>query len=108
MHRLVVLYGTPADPAHFRRHYEEVHVPLARQVPGIRAMRYSLDVAGVPANGDGFNPLEHEITVFCAFEAEWDDLPAMVAALGSPEGEAVVADVPNYATGGYLRFHYEV
>ena len=90
MHRLVVLYGTPTDPAHFRRHYEEVHVPLAKRVPGIQAMHYSLDVAGVPSNG-AEDPLEHDLAVFCAFQADWEDLPSMVAALSSPEGQAVVA-----------------
>lgn len=107
MHKLVVLYGKPADPEHFRRHYKEVHVPLAKKVPGIRTMRYSLDVAGVPPDPK-LAGLEHDFDVFCVFEAEWDDLNAMLAAVGSPEGEAVVSDVANYATGGYIRFHYDV
>ena len=107
MHKLLVLYGRPEDPAHFRRHYEEVHVPLARQVPGIRAMRYSLDVADVPANGEEPG-LDRGLDVFCVFEAEWDDLASMLAAFGSPEGQAVVADTANYATGGYVRAHYDV
>jgi uncharacterized protein (TIGR02118 family) len=34
-----VLYRTPADPGEFERHYREVHIPLARQLPGLR--RYS-------------------------------------------------------------------
>ncbi|MBJ7352182.1 MAG: EthD family reductase, partial [Rhodococcus sp.] len=33
--RVAVCYGMPEDPAAFDRHYAEVHVPLARAVPGL-------------------------------------------------------------------------
>lgn len=108
MHKLLVIYGKPDDPAHFRRHYREIHVPLAKGVPGVRAMRYSLNVESPESEDGEAGELEHEFDAFCVFEAEWDDLPAMVAALASPEGQAVVEDVANYATGGYVRMHYEV
>jgi len=36
MVRFLVVYETPADPAGFNRHYQEVHVPLAKQLPGLR------------------------------------------------------------------------
>ena len=36
------------------------------------------------------------------FQAEFPDGAALDAALGSPEGQAVQADVPNYATGGAI------
>jgi uncharacterized protein (TIGR02118 family) len=102
MHRLLVLYPTPIDPDHFRRHYESVHVPLAKNVPGIREMRYGFDAV---TDGEG---LEQGLSFFCVFEATWDDERSMVDALASPEGQAVVADVANYATGGFLRLHYEL
>ncbi len=34
MVKLTVLYGHPTDPAAFDRHYQEVHIPLARTMQG--------------------------------------------------------------------------
>ncbi|MGW5663556.1 EthD family reductase [Streptomyces sp. NPDC003758] len=36
MARFVVLYDTPSDVEAFERHYNDVHVPLAKQYPGLR------------------------------------------------------------------------
>ena len=33
MVRFLVLYDTPADPEAFDRHYREIHIPLAKQLP---------------------------------------------------------------------------
>jgi hypothetical protein len=35
-------------------------------------------------------------------EAEFDDAEGVGLALASPEGQAVVADIPNYATDGIV------
>ena len=96
MHTLMVLYRHPTDPAAFRDYYERVHLPLARRMPGMRATRYSLDVAS--PTGDP--------SVFAVFEADFDSAEAMAEALGSPEGAATQADVPNYATGGVEVLHF--
>src|SRR4051794_41899311 len=90
MHRLLVLYPPPTDPDHFRSYYEDTHLPLAAKFPGLRGYRYSFDVAAA----EGGSPY------FCVFEADFDDAAALSAARASPEGQAVQADVPNYATGG--------
>lgn len=97
-HRLLVLYRPPADPAQFRDHYARVHLPLVQALPGLRASRHSYDVEGV---GEA-SPF------FCVFEAEFDDAAALAAAMRSPEGAAVAADVPNYATGGVQILHYPI
>jgi uncharacterized protein (TIGR02118 family) len=91
MHRLLVLYPMPDDPAAFRDYYENHHAPLAAQLPGLRGYRYGFDVA-VPGGG--------EAPYFCAFEGDFDDAAALDAALASPKGQEVGADVANYATGG--------
>jgi uncharacterized protein (TIGR02118 family) len=98
MHKLVVLYPAPADPEAFREYYVATHIPLVAALPGLRAMRYSFNVAAA----DGDSPY------FAIFEGEFDDAAAMGRALGSPEGRAVQADVPNYATGGATVLHYPV
>lgn len=38
MAQMIVIYKTPGIPAAFDRHYFEVHVPLARQLPGLRKL----------------------------------------------------------------------
>jgi uncharacterized protein (TIGR02118 family) len=38
MAQMIVIYKTPKDPGAFDRHYFEVHVPLARQLPGLRKL----------------------------------------------------------------------
>ncbi len=96
MYRMQVLYPPPKDPAHFKHYYVETHLPLAAKMPGLRASRYSFDIGAM----GGPSPY------FCIFEAEFDDAAAMNAALRSPEGKAVAADVPNYASGGATILHY--
>lgn len=97
MRKLVVLYGHPADPDHFRRHYIGTHLPLAARLPGLLAMRHSFAPEGV----GGPSPY------FCIFEGEFADAAALGAAMASPEGQAVAADVANYATGGVTVLHGE-
>jgi uncharacterized protein (TIGR02118 family) len=98
MHRLLVLYPPPTDPDHFRSHYEATHIPLAAKMPGLRGYRYGFDVT---------TP-EGESPYFCVFEADFDDAAALAAARRSPEGQAVRADVPNYATGGVVILDVEL
>jgi uncharacterized protein (TIGR02118 family) len=38
MAQMIVIYKMPKNPAGFDRHYFEVHVPLARQLPGLRKL----------------------------------------------------------------------
>ena len=98
MHRLLVLYPPPTDPDHFRSYYQDTHLPLVAKLPGLRGYRFSFDVAGA----------EGESPYFCVFEADFDDAAAYSAAMASPAGQAVRADVPNYATGGAVVLNYEL
>ncbi|GHG02792.1 MULTISPECIES: EthD family reductase [Amycolatopsis] len=96
MHRLTVLYPPPADEAHFRDYYVGTHLPLAAKLPGLVQFQYSFDVAAVRG----------ESKYFAVFHADFESAEAMARALGSEEGKAVAADVPNYATGGAELIHY--
>jgi uncharacterized protein (TIGR02118 family) len=99
VHRLLVLYNEPKDPAHFRKYYVETHLPLANKLPGVRAVSYSFDVKGLgPAKAP----------YFCVFEADFESEAALTSALGSKEGQAVAGDVPNYASGGVTMVHFPV
>ena len=91
MVRLTVLYGHPTDPAAFDRYYEEVHLPLARKMKGLTGWTIGKCDAVAP----GERPPYYLIVGLYAESRE-----AMDAILQSPEGQAAVADVPKFATGG--------
>jgi uncharacterized protein (TIGR02118 family) len=98
MHKLLVLYNPPKDPVHFKTYYEGTHLPLAHKMPGVKAARYTFDVKA----------LGGKAPYFCIFEADFENEASMMAALQSKEGQAVAADVPNYASGGVTMLHYAV
>jgi hypothetical protein len=44
--RLIVLWDTPPrDPAEFRRRSQEIHIPLAMRLPGLRRSTHSRNAA---------------------------------------------------------------
>ena len=90
MAQLLVLYNTPADPAAFDRYYQQKHIPLARQIPGLRS--YLISNGPVQALA-GSAP--HLVAIL-----SFDSMAAISAALASPEGQAAAADLPNFASGG--------
>lgn len=98
MHKMLVLYFQPEDPEHFRDYYVNTHLPLAYQMPGLLASRYSFEVEAMGGSE----------RYFAVFEGDFADAGSMRAALSSPEGQRAGADVSNYATGGSVTLHYEV
>lgn len=99
MHKLVVLYPEPKDRATFTDYYTSTHLPLAAKLPGLERWNYSLDVTPGPSGPAPY---------FAVFEAEFPDAQTFGAAMASPEGQAVVNDVPNYATGGAVVLDYAI
>lgn len=85
MHRLTILYGTPSDPAAFRRYYEESHIPLARRMKGLTEWNLSWVEPGAPY-----------ILVAELYTATSADMDAVLA---SPEGHAASADLASFVTG---------
>jgi uncharacterized protein (TIGR02118 family) len=81
--RFIILWGTPTDPEAFDRHYREIHIPLTRQLPGLR--RYALGRDVVPIRGEG---TYHQIA-----ELHWDDMAALRSAFDSEIGRAIAKDV---------------
>ncbi len=71
----------------FARYAQDKHLPLVTQLPGLRRLvvnRVLPDPIGPPPAYD-------------AVAEDWfDDLAAMSAAFESPEGQAVLADAPNF------------
>jgi uncharacterized protein (TIGR02118 family) len=79
----------------FDRHMREAHAPLVAQLPGLRRLvlnRVQPDPSGTPAARD-------------ATAEDWfDDLAAMQAALGSPQGQAANADAATFLDLSKLQF----
>ncbi len=97
MHKVIALYPPPKDPAHFKKYYEGTHLPLAQQMPGLISSRHSFAIEGVGAPSP----------YFCIWEGAFADAAAMGAAMQSPIGQKVAADVANYATGGVTILHFD-
>lgn len=86
-----VLYNAPSDPAAFEAYYAATHLPLVDAISGIdRAVL----IKGLPGP-DGSAPAFYRIA-----QLFFADADAMAAAMGSPEGQAAVADIANFADGG--------
>lgn len=99
MYRLTVLYGHPKDPNEFDRYYEEVHLPLARQMKGLQGWTIGKCESAVP----GEQPPFYRIVGLYA-----ETRSNLEAILATPAGQAAIADVPKFATGGYtFMFHEE-
>jgi len=85
--KLVALYKKPADIAAFDKHYQEIHTPLAKKMPGLR----KLEVCRFTGSPGG------EATFHLMAEMYFDNAEAMKAALSSPEGKAAGKDVMSFA-----------
>jgi len=81
--RMVVIYKRPADPQAFEKHYFDVHIPLAKTLPGIR----KYEVSRTPLTTLLGNPDTYLIGTL-----HFDNLAAIRAAFASPEGRACAAD----------------
>ena len=98
MATLLVLYHPPTDPAAFDTHYADIHIPLAKQLPGLRS--YTIN-AGPVASPAGTAPY------YLVAELTFDSLPDLQAALGSAEGQAATADLGDFAQAGVTVLTYE-
>ena len=88
MAQLMVLYKTPKDPSAFDKYYFETHVPLAKKLPGLKKFEVNQGPVGSPAGDPGI----HRIAIL-----HFDDVAAIHAAFGSPQGQAAVTDVGVFA-----------
>ncbi|HJQ21911.1 MAG TPA: EthD family reductase [Gemmatimonadaceae bacterium] len=83
MARMVVIYRTPKDPQAFDTHYRDVHIPLAKKLPGLRRYEVSRRPILTPA-GD---PEPYLIGTLY-----FDDLAAIRQAFATPVGRECAAD----------------
>ena len=92
MAAMFVCYKTPADPAAFDAYYANVHIPIAKKIPGLRKVEITTGPVTTPAGA----PTD----VYVIAVLRFDDLAALQAAFASPEGKAAAADLANFAGGG--------
>ena len=92
MCRLTVLYGHPANPAEFDRYYHDVHIPIARRMKGLEGWTIGKCQSATPGEQPPYYMI---VGLYAATRA---DLEAILA---SPEGQATIADVPRFASGGF-------
>jgi len=88
---LTALYGHPTDPAAFYTYYVNNHLPVAMKLPGLKGYTYG--------KLSSTNP-EEKSPYFLSAYLYFDNMEAVNAAFASPEGQAAVADVAKFATGG--------
>lgn len=97
MSKLVVLYSAPENPEKFASYFRETHMPLVRKMPGLKDAAFgpstSLDGTAGPFSW--------------TFVGTFDNLKAIHDALGSPAGQAVVADIPNYSPQAPVILHVD-
>jgi uncharacterized protein (TIGR02118 family) len=98
MVKLIALYRRPADPAAFDKHFDEVHIPLVRKVPGLRKLEVTR-VTGAPIGESKYQAV---------LELYFDDRDAMDRSVATPEGKAVLRDVITFASTLLTAFHGEV
>jgi uncharacterized protein (TIGR02118 family) len=99
MVRLLVLYGHPKDPNAFDKYYREKHIPIAKRMKGLKKWT----IGKVQGTADGkASPYYYIADLYMESREDFERL------LASPEGQAAVSDVPNYATGGVTFLYTEI
>lgn len=91
MIKVTVLFNHPEDSEAFERHYAQTHLPLAGKMKGVSR----LELTRFVSNPDGSKPAYYRMA-----ELYFPDEDQLQSTLGSPEGQAAVGDLPNFATGG--------
>jgi uncharacterized protein (TIGR02118 family) len=81
--KMVVIYKMPKDAAAFNRHYFDVHVPLAKQLPGLK--RYC--VSRGPIAGRFIGGAPHMVATL-----SFDSIDDIKAAFSSDMGKACADD----------------
>jgi uncharacterized protein (TIGR02118 family) len=91
MLKITVLYEHPKDPEAFEKYYKEKHLPLAATMEGVARLELT-KVLGTPdgKKGDYYRIAEMYFT----------NIEQMQDTMASPEGQATVNDLSNFATGG--------
>ena len=92
--RLIALYSQPDDTDAFDAHYRDVHTPIVRRYPQIRAIRLT-KAAGVGGR---------LATYYLIAEMTFDSRADLDEALASDAGQQSARDLRNFAAAGVTLF----
>ena len=92
--KLVAVYEAPEDRAAFDRHYDEVHTPLAKAIPGLSELRVTRLA----------DRLMGETNVYLIAELVFPDQASFDAAISSDENKAAGRDLAHFAKGKVSLF----
>lgn len=90
MIKLIALYKKPEDEAAFMKHYEDVHIPIVKTIPGLEKAVVNKIVA---------SPMGGEPDYFMIAEMYFPDQATFDAAMASPENRAAGKDLMSFAKG---------
>lgn len=90
MTKLLALYKTPSDVDAFWHHYDNVHVPLVRKIPGLQSVKLN-KIASSPTNP--------ELPYFLIAEMTFPDRATFDAAMKSEENKMAGKDLMSFAKG---------
>ena len=82
MATMMVIYKTPRDKESFLEHYFDVHIPLAKKLPGLIKYKVSQNPVSVITGQD----------VFLVGELIFASMEDIKSAFASPEGRACAED----------------
>jgi uncharacterized protein (TIGR02118 family) len=91
MIKVTVLYASPTSPEQFEKYYAGIHLPLAAKMKGVARIELTKFVSGPGGEKPAFYRMA---------ELYFTTQEQMEQSLQSPEGQATVADLPKFATGG--------
>jgi len=91
MIKLTILYGHPRDDQAFENYYSQTHLPIAARLRGVSR----LELTQFRAGPGGRKPDYYRMA-----EIYFQDEAQLDAELASEQGQAAIADLPNFATGG--------
>ena len=83
MARMIVIYRTPKDRAAFDKHYFEVHVPMAKKLPGLKKYEVSAPPIISPVGGKD---------AYLVATLHFENMDAIKAAFASECGRSCAAD----------------
>lgn len=89
---VVVTFGHPTDIAAFEDYYLNSHRPQALQLPGIREGVFHSNL---------ITPESEPADTYRIATLIWDSPSDLLEVLSSTEGQDIVADVADFATGGF-------
>lgn len=70
MAKMTVIYNTPKDIEFFEKHYFEVHVPLAKQLPGL--IKYEINESSILSTTGNSQPYRIANLYFDSLESMMD------------------------------------